>query len=601
MNESLAMLVPVLGRALLHFLWQGALIGLVAAALLQVMRHARPQARYAVACLALLACALAPIIEVAMQLAIADDVVALSDAAPVVSFAPLFATASARLQEWRVDEALPWIVALWAIGACVLSLRMAMGVWWIQRLCTAPQCAAQAPWQARLDALAVRFGIRGAVALRLVDSLATPASVGWLRPVVLLPAALLTRLPVGLIEALLAHELAHIRRHDYLVNLLQGAVEAMLFYHPATWWLSRQIRIEREHIADQLAVEVTGEPRRLAIALSELAGCLASASPTPPLVLAAHGGRLMSRIELLVRPGIRRNGGRIAFPLIGLATACLAFYAHAQINPDPPTKTATVQTASQGNRVHLHDDGKGASYALIRKGRDGYTMSGSSDDMDDIEAARSSLGGDFLWFRKGGEAYVVVDPTTVDRATKAWVDTHKLGTRMEALGNQMEVHGKKMEGLGKQMEQLSTLHADNPAMEKAAARMEELGRQQQGLAAKQAKLATAMTKADDAKREQLSREMDELSRQQDALGQQMDVQSDVMDAESARMEKQMEPMEALGRQMDEAGKPMEALGRQMDTLGEQMDQLSEKAERETLQLIDDAVAKGLAKPAPVRQ
>ena len=305
----------------------------------------------------------------------------------------------------------------------------------------------------------------------------------------------------------------------------------------------------------------------------------------------------MSRIEQLVRPGIRRNGGLIAFPLIGLAAACLAFYAHAQINGDPPARTSVVRTSGQGNRIHLHDARSGASYALVRKGRDGYTMSGSSDDMGDIEAARRSLDGDFLWFRKGDQAYVVVDPTVVDRATHAWAGTEKLGNRMEALGREMEVHGEKMEGLGEQMEQLSA-NADNPAMEAAAVRMETLGRQQQALASKQAELEATMIKADDARREQLSREMDSLSRQQDALSQQMDAQSEVMDAESARMEQRMKPMEALGRQMDEAGKPMDALGRQMDALGEQMDQLSAKAERETLQLIDDAVAKGLAKPAP---
>lgn len=602
MSESLAMLVPVLGRALLHFLWQGAVIGLVAAVLLQALRNARPQARYAIACLALLACALAPIAEVARQLAMTGDGVTPSVAMPAASTAPVVATATAALADWRVDDALPWIVALWSIGACMLSLRMAMGVWWIQRLCASPQGPAQAAWQARLDAMAIHFGLRGPIALRLVDSLGSPASVGWWRPVVLLPTALLTRMPVDLIEALLAHELAHIRRHDYLVNLLQGAVEAMLFYHPVTWWLSRQIRIEREHIADQLAVEVSVEPRRLAVALVELSGCLASA-PSPSLVLAAHGGRLMSRIELLVRPGLRRNGGRIAFPLIGLAAACLAFYAHAQINREPTTTAAPASSSSarEGNRVRLHDGRSGATYALVRKGRGGYTMSGSDRDMDDIEAARRSLPGDFLWFRKGDQAYVVVDPATVDRATKAWAETDKLGTRMEALGQEMEVHGAKMEGLGKQMEQVSLHHADNPAMDAAAARMQQLGGQQQALAAKQAGLAAAMAKADEAQRQQLSREMDALSRQQDELGQQMDQQGKVMDAESARMERQLQPMEALGRQMEEAGKPMEALGRQMDVLGGQMDQLSTQAERETLQLIDDAVAKGLAKPAPARR
>jgi Zn-dependent protease with chaperone function len=114
---------------------------------------------------------------------------------------------------------------------------------------------------------------------------------------------------------------------------MQGVVEALLFYHPVTWWLSRQIRNEREHIADGLAVEATGEPRRLALALSELSELLSQ--PHPPnahhtsfhLAQAAHGGHLMSRIEKLVRPDSKSNGGRLAFPVLGLAAACLAFYA----------------------------------------------------------------------------------------------------------------------------------------------------------------------------------------------------------------------------------------------------------------------------------
>jgi beta-lactamase regulating signal transducer with metallopeptidase domain len=631
MNETLELLVPVLGRTLLNFLWQGALIGVIAALLLQATRNARPQLRYAIACLALLACAVAPVVDVARQLAASDS----EAAAPIVlasaaTFAPVISQVTAGVTAWRIDNALPWIVALWAIGACMLSLRMALGVWWIQRLCASPQGDMQRSWQARLDAIAAHFGLRRRVTLRLVHSLATPASVGWWRPVVLLPTALLTRMPVDLIEALLAHELAHIRRHDYLVNLLQGSVEAMLFYHPVTWWLSRQIRIEREHIADRMAVEVAVEPRRLAFALSELSGCMASAAPMPSLALAANGGRLMSRIEQLIRPGIRRSSGRIAFPLIGFATACLAFYAHAQINSKtapsaspvaavspvpaaapvastlpipavaPGPVLAQAPVARTGNHIHMHDGHDGPSFALVRKGA-GYTMTGSTDDTDDIDAARSSINGDFVWFRKGDQAYVIDDPATVSRATAAWTETEKLGTRMEALGSQMEVHGKKMEALGRQMEKLSAGDAESAAMKAAGARMEGLGRQQEQLASKQAKLALAMIDTDEARKEQLSREMEQLSAQQEALSRQMEAQSRVMETESARIEERMQPMEALGRQMDEAGKPMDALGEQMDALGEQMDKLSTQAERETLSLIDEAMAKGLAKPAPVRR
>ena len=610
MNELLTTFVPVLGLALLHFLWQGAVIGLVAAVLLHALRDARPHARYAVACLALLACALAPLIDIAWQLIDASRDAMPRVATPAAAFMPTFGTATQSLaQAWRLDDAMPTIVALWASGACVLSLRMALGVWWIQRLCRAPREAAEAAWQVRLDALAFRFGLGRHVALRLVGGIASPASVGWWRPVVLLPTALLARMPVDLVEALLAHELAHIRRHDYLVNLLQGAVEAMLFYHPVTWWLSRRIRIEREQVADQLAAEVIGEPRRLALALSELSDTLtptASTERLPSLALAAHGGHLMSRIEQLIRPVLRRSrGGRIAFPLLGLAVACVALLAHAQggrattAQPQPaPASDARVQ---QTQRIVHQDDGNDTAYAIVRNGRNDMTMSGSTRDAEAIQALRRDMDRDFLWVRKDGKAWVIDDPSTIDRAERAWAEMEPLDRQMETLDAQMEVHSDRMEALSAKMETLSNLQAEHPELDAASQRMEELGRQQERLGEKQEQLGEAMARAGDAEQERLSREMEALSAQQEALSRQMEAQSRAMEAASARMEQHAQPMEALGRQMEDAGKPMEALGTQMDAIGQRMDKVSRKAERDTLQLIDEAMAKGLAKPAPARR
>ena len=99
-----------------------------------------------------------------------------------------------------------------------------------------------------------------------------PTVIGWLKPVVLLPASALAGLTPRQLEAILAHELAHIRRHDYLVNLLQTLVETLLFYHPAVWWLSRRIRVERENCCDDLAVSLCGDPVAYAAALADLEG-----------------------------------------------------------------------------------------------------------------------------------------------------------------------------------------------------------------------------------------------------------------------------------------------------------------------------------------
>lgn len=635
MNDThaifVATFVPVLGRALLHFFWQGALIGLVAALLLHALRGARPQARYAVACGALLACALAPALTIAWQLADASRVDASTFAAPAAVAMASFGTATQALtQSWDFDSALPLIVSIWASGACALLLRMGLGVWWIQRVCRAPQNEIAATWQARLDALAARFGMKHPVALRLVGALQSPASVGWWRPVVLLPTALLARMPADLVEALLAHELAHIRRHDYLVNLLQSAVEAMLFHHPVTWWLSHRIRVEREQIADALAAEVIGEPRRLALALSELSDSLSPTSTErlPSLALAAHGGHLMSRIEQLVRPALRRSGGgRIAFPLLGLAVAGVALIAHAQVG-NAPTANATpslapvaapqaqaVPTARAvpiANPVVVErsrtvastdsdvDTGR-LSYAIVRKGEESLTMSGDTRDIGEIKAIRAGMDRDFLWVRKDGKAWIVTDPSVLDRVERAWAGMEPLNREMDGLNSQMDVHNRKMDALNAQMDTLNTLQAEHPEMDAASRRMEDLGRQQEALAGKQAALAGQMASADAARQDQLSRDMDALSAQQEALSRKMEAESRVMEAASRRIEQNAQPIEALGRQMEEAGKPMEALGTQMEAIGTRMEAISKQAERETLKLIDEAMAKGLATPAPTHQ
>jgi beta-lactamase regulating signal transducer with metallopeptidase domain len=596
MSEWQVVMVPALARALLHFLWQGALIGLAVAVTMQLMRDARPQWRYAIACFALLACVLLPITGLLFELAAHLSTPTASQGS-ALSLAALV-SGRAEVPEWSstFEGALPWIVTAWATGAGALSLRMTLGVFWIHGLRNTPQDARHASWQIRLDALTARFGLKP-VALRLVDGIRSPASAGWWRPVVLLPTALIMRMPADLIEALLAHELAHIRRHDYLVNLLQGVAEALLFYHPVTWWLSRRIRAERELIADSLAVQVIGEPRRLALALSELSDCQHTQGSSLHLAQAAHGGHLMSRIEHLIRPGHRNVQGRIAFPLLGLAVACVAFYAHAQIGDADRATPAKAPAVTHATTVHAGQAPREA-FALVRKGSNDMTLSGSTDDIHDIESIRSSIDGDFIWFRRGNQAYVVTDPATVARTKDAWQDSSKLGAQMEALGNEMEVHGAKMEALGARMEKLSADQAPSPAMEAASRRMEALGKQQRTLAAQQAKLAASMNEGNDAQREQIDMKMEALSAQQDALAEQMDQQAEVMDAESRRVESHAQPMEALSRQMEEASKPMEALGKRMETLGKQQEKLSAQAEIETRQLLNDAIAKGLAKPAP---
>ncbi|RZA16830.1 MAG: M56 family metallopeptidase, partial [Lysobacteraceae bacterium] len=339
MSDMAASLVPLLATVLLHFLWQGVLVGVLAWMLLSLLHASRPQTRYAVACAALLACVLLPALTFA-KLAPGDatdaanatashDVVAI---AARVADASVFSTLSSP-----ANPALPWIVVLWAAGACALSLRMACGLWWVRRLRTSPACGDAQRWEACVDRLAWRFGIRRHVAVRLIAEGDTPLSIGWWKPMVLLPAAIVARMPASLLEALIAHELAHISRHDYLLNLLQGVVEALLFYHPVVWWLSHRIRVERELVADDLAAQQLGDPRRLALALSELDRLAIARSPIPHTTLAqaAHGGQLMSRIRQLLRPEHRIVGGTLLLPAVGIIALGIAFQAYAKLGSTP--------------------------------------------------------------------------------------------------------------------------------------------------------------------------------------------------------------------------------------------------------------------------
>ena len=483
MNEIAAILVPALGTALLHFLWQGTLLGVLAATALALLRNARPQARYAVACAVLSASLLLPALTLAWLLAAPTG--APADSLPVVVGANAGFASANGMQDMLAMQAttsLPWIVMLWVSGVATLLLRMAGGLWWVRRLQRQAWPEDGGHWQVRADELARKLGLPRNVRVRLFDGDA-PLAIGWWRPMVLLPAALIARMPAGLLEALLAHELAHIRRHDYLVNLLQAVVEALLFYHPVVWWLSRRIRHERELIADDLAAEALGDRRSLALALSELDRMLGAtaAGPIPRFAHAAHGGQLMSRIQHLLRPRQHPLAIGLSLPLLGLALAGVAMYAHAQSStpdaatseyaiapPAPPaapaapsrviaagrTKTPPPAPTSppadiaappappppppppaypRGKTAGTHSTERSNGYAIVRKGETGFRMSGTTDDIASIRQLRHGIDGDFLWVRRGGNAYVVRDAGVLAGVTSAWRPVDALEVRMDAL------------------------------------------------------------------------------------------------------------------------------------------------------------------------
>jgi beta-lactamase regulating signal transducer with metallopeptidase domain len=261
-----------IGWALLHFAWQGALIGIVAAIALRLLRGSAADVRYVVSAIALSLMATMPVVT-GWQTYRATSVSSSSltgGGAPIdvpadPNTGPLTAAraetksatpgnvatpepGSLRTLDSvpaRVEPWLPMLVAGWLAGVLLLTLRLLGGWMWVQRLKGHGATSASRELQGMVVRLSKRLHISRSVRLLQSSAVVVPTVIGWLRPVILLPVSALAGLSTTQIEAILAHELAHIRRHDYLVNLLQTLLETLLFYHPAVWWLSGRIRDER--------------------------------------------------------------------------------------------------------------------------------------------------------------------------------------------------------------------------------------------------------------------------------------------------------------------------------------------------------------------
>ncbi|MCW5982613.1 MAG: GWxTD domain-containing protein [Bryobacteraceae bacterium] len=310
-----------LGWTLVHTLWQGAAIALALAAALWLLKSSR--ARYAAACATLLAVLAGFGLTFALLLPPAP-------LSGVTIRTPFFDPLAESYQTthpaaWEgsagkvADAVLPWLGPCWLLGIAVFHLRMLAGWRQARRLRDAGVCGAPAGWQRRLDGLRERIRLARPVALLESCLAETPVVIGHLRPVILTPIGLLAGMPAAQVEAILLHELAHVRRHDYLVNLLQACAESLLFYHPAAWWISGVIRQEREHCCDDFAAAVHPNRREYAEALVALEQSRCAASNAAP---AASGGSLVKRVRRLIGPPHRP---RLALtPALSLAVLTIA-------------------------------------------------------------------------------------------------------------------------------------------------------------------------------------------------------------------------------------------------------------------------------------
>lgn len=351
-DDTVLILKPLFdaaGWALVHSLWQGALVAVLYACFAALVPRRAAGVRYAGGVAALLLLLLLPVLTAGLSPHTRRDLFARESVPPEGAWSdpggaaarapragkepsayapdgsasasvPAAAAWRARAEE-RLTALLPWLVYAWLSGVLVLASRM-FGAWLL--VLRLKRSAGPVPvcFEELLARVSGRLRVRRAVVLCRSALVEVPTVVGHLRPVILIPAGALFGLTPQQLEAVLAHELAHVRRWDYAVNLLQTAVETLLFYHPAAWWLSGRVRAEREHACDDAAVEATGDALVYARALAALEQLRADASPPAALALAANGGSLMQRIQRLVNADAHTHARR-PYAALALAFALL--------------------------------------------------------------------------------------------------------------------------------------------------------------------------------------------------------------------------------------------------------------------------------------
>lgn len=311
--------VQALGWSLVHFVWQAALVGGLYAAARALLPRGNP--RYLAAMLALVALAVIPVWTAWREAAALTQTVDLGNVL-VAAVAGAPATGSAPAV-WltRLGVALPWLVLAWIVGVAFLGIRVVRQWFGLRVIVRAAE--ALPVWQDRARSLGERLGLKRAVHVLASVRIATPTLVGWVRPVVVMPLAMLARMPAEQVDLILAHELAHLRRLDHLANLFQVVVETLLFYHPVVHWISRDARNERELCCDALALQVSGGSRRDFVAA--LAGLEEFRAGHADLVLAASGGVLVERAWFIAgaTPEHRRPHAGLTVALFALLGAAI--------------------------------------------------------------------------------------------------------------------------------------------------------------------------------------------------------------------------------------------------------------------------------------
>jgi len=276
--------IRAVATILIHSIWQGTLIAMLAFVMLAILRNSGPRLRYAVSCGAMLAIVVATIVT---AVAVWPDMTGAARQTYGVTDQPIDRESSLSVGAsvgtphviddtssthpwWRDPSVSRYIFLLWVAGVILFSNYHFLGWRHARGFIRKGTCPVPPEWQARFEMLCGEFRVRRLVSLLSSSLVKVPCVVGWMKPVILVPVSMFTSLDPSEVEMILVHELAHVRRYDVLINIVQTAMETLFFFNPAIWWLSRQIRTEREDCCDDTVIFKAGNRFKYARALANL-------------------------------------------------------------------------------------------------------------------------------------------------------------------------------------------------------------------------------------------------------------------------------------------------------------------------------------------
>lgn len=360
-----------LGWALFHSLWEGLIIAVALATLLAFVRS--PRIRYVTGYVALLAILASLVITLITFLPehhsngrtpTATDLLRLKEL-------PVMNRVDDRGSDW--GSLIPWLCPVWLVGVCLFYLRYVAGWLSVYRLRRRGICNVPESWQRAVKNIA--FELKISKPVTLLESLLadTPAVLGHFRPVILVPLGFLASLPPDQVEAILLHELSHIRRSDYFMNVCQRLIEGLLFYHPAVWWISRLIRTERENCCDDIVVKLRGDAHGYAAALTTLEqNRLEKQRFMHEPAVATTGGDLMKRVKRLLYPEGPSGIWAPAFSVVVFMASAAMMLTAWQTNPDPQQKNALDpwQRWLKQDVVYIISDEEEAAFERLKTDED---------------------------------------------------------------------------------------------------------------------------------------------------------------------------------------------------------------------------------------